>query len=319
MKVRQLIGAALTFVPGVRRQFKGTGGTNSARYCYAVWMRHMAKAHEAGVWKMPARVAELGPGDSLGIGFCALLSGAEEYWALDVVEHANTATNLDLFEQLVALFQEKASIPDQREFPEVKPPLKDYAFPAHILTERHLRAALDSAHVAQLKGAIQRIGSKGNRIRYVVPWQESTVIEPQSIDYIFSQAVLEHVADLEHTYRAMNLWLKPTGFMSHQIDFRCHGTADEWNGHWAYSDLVWHVLSRARPYLLNRQPHSVHGTMLQKAGFRVVLEHRFETPSRLSQRSLATRFRQISDQDLTTSGAFVVAVPAQSAQGALAP
>lgn len=317
MKVRHLIGAAATFVPGIRRQFKGTGGTNSARYCYAVWMRHMAKAHEAGVWRMPARVAELGPGDSLGIGFCALLSGAEEYWALDVVEHANTATNLDLFEQLVALFQEKASIPDEREFPEVKPPLKDYAFPAHLLTEHHLRAALDGARVEQLRGAIQRIGLKGNRIRYVVPWQDPSVIEPHSIDYIYSQAVMEHVADLDQAYRAISLWLKPTGFMSHQIDFRCHGTADEWNGHWAYSDLVWHLLSRARPYLLNRQPYSFHLAILEKAGFRIFLDRRFETPSRLAQDSLAKRFRHMSNQDLTTSGAFVIAVPADSAQGAL--
>ncbi|RJP62040.1 MAG: hypothetical protein C4541_00460 [Candidatus Auribacter fodinae] len=56
---------------------------------------------------------------------------------------------------------------------------------------------------------------------------------------IFSQAVLEHIDNLPEAYESMRLWLKPDGFMSHQIDFKCHGTAEEWNRHWAYSQSEW--------------------------------------------------------------------------------
>ena len=60
-------------------------------------------------------VAELGPGDSLGIGFSALISGADKYFAFDVVEHANASRNFEIFDELVSLFKNKEDIPDDKE------------------------------------------------------------------------------------------------------------------------------------------------------------------------------------------------------------
>ena len=101
----------------------GTGGTNSARYCYAVWLRHRILARNAGAPARARVVAELGPGDSLGIGLCALLSGAERYVGLDVVRHARQAVNAQVFEDLLGLFARKADVPSQEEFPAVRPPV----------------------------------------------------------------------------------------------------------------------------------------------------------------------------------------------------
>lgn len=63
-----------TFVPGAVRLFhRGTGGTCSARYCYAVWLRHLVLAAEHGLLdRPPRRVVEIGPGDSLGTGIAAI-------------------------------------------------------------------------------------------------------------------------------------------------------------------------------------------------------------------------------------------------------
>src|SRR3954470_22636372 len=92
-----------SFVPGVRRfMVRGTGGTCSARYCYTVWMRHLIKADAASIPTVNSCVAELGPGDSLGSGFAALLSGADRYVALDAKSHANPEQNLAIFEELVS-------------------------------------------------------------------------------------------------------------------------------------------------------------------------------------------------------------------------
>ncbi len=66
---------------------------------------------------------------------------------------------------------------------------------------------------------------------YFAPWNDPSVIQGHSIDLIYSQAVLEHVTDMTGVYEAMHRWLKPDGVMSHQIDYRCHGKADTWNGH----------------------------------------------------------------------------------------
>src|SRR2546426_11217743 len=84
LSVIALLKGAATFLPGVNRMAcRGSGGTVSARYCYSVWLRHLLHAHNSGLWKGVARIAELGPGDSFGIGLAAMLSGVDEYFALD--------------------------------------------------------------------------------------------------------------------------------------------------------------------------------------------------------------------------------------------
>jgi len=45
----------------------------SARYYYSVWLQHLVHAHLNGVREVPRVVAELGPGNSLGISSIGLL------------------------------------------------------------------------------------------------------------------------------------------------------------------------------------------------------------------------------------------------------
>jgi hypothetical protein len=54
---------------------------------------------------MPESVAEFGPGDSLGVGLAALLSGSNRYSALDVHRDGSTERTLRIFDELVALFR----------------------------------------------------------------------------------------------------------------------------------------------------------------------------------------------------------------------
>ena len=212
----------------------------------------------------PKVVAELGPGDSLGIGLAALVSGAEKYFAFDVVECANLERNLKILDELVTLFKNKEDIPGEQEFPGVKPCLETYDFPQQILTNHQLSQALEDARIDRIRNSIISHNREDSIIIYKAPWFYSSIREKESIDLIYSQAVLEHVDDLRNTYRAMRLWLKPKGFISHQIDFRCHGMDDKWNGHWTYSDFMWKVIRGNRPYLLNREPHSTHIKILKK-------------------------------------------------------
>ncbi len=98
MRTRAVLKGLLTFLPGATRLFpKGkTGGTDSALYCYEVWMKHLTMLHAHGMERMPRVLAELGPGDSLGIGLAALLSGVERYFALDAVRYSDTKKNLPI-------------------------------------------------------------------------------------------------------------------------------------------------------------------------------------------------------------------------------
>ena len=306
MRIKPILYGLATYLPGmVNIRRLEAGGAYSARYCYSVWLRHLVFAQKNGLNHNPKIVAELGPGDSLGIGLAALVSGSERYFAFDVVEFANLEVNLEVFDELVTLFSEKSPIPGDDEFPRVKPRLDSYEFPAHILGDARLQSSLEQSRLERIKSSVVDPQSSDSMIQYKVPWFNSDVLEPECVDLIFSQAVLEHVDELEETYKAMFKWLKPDGYMSHVIDFKCHGMSNEWNGHWACSDLVWNWIRGRRPYLLNRAPHSEHIEILERLGFTIISDERSLTESNLSRDRLAPRFRNLTDEDIVTSGAFV--------------
>lgn len=81
--IEQLIKGLLTYVPGAYKIFshKNTGGSDSARYCYYVWLRHLVMLYENRLSTDPKIIAELGPGDSLGLGLCAT-GDCTHWWAV---------------------------------------------------------------------------------------------------------------------------------------------------------------------------------------------------------------------------------------------
>jgi SAM-dependent methyltransferase len=274
-------------------------------------MRHLVMAAQSGFSMPPHVVAELGPGDSLGTGLAALLSGARRYYAFDVVPYARTETNVGIFDELVELFRRRTAIPDDGVFPRVEPRLISYGFPHHILTAGLLDQALAESRLAAIRRAIidsQTSAADGEiQIRYFCPWNDASLLQPESVDMIFSQAVLEHVDDPGQTYKALHLWLKPGGLLSQVIDYKSHGTADKWNGHWQYSDWVWRVVRGKQTYLINRQPHSVHLRMMQDAGFDVRYDCPTACSSTIPRERLAKPFRNMPDSDLGICSAFVQA------------
>jgi len=296
-----------SFVPGVRRfMVRGTGGTCSARYCYTVWLRHLVKADAAGIPTVQSCVAELGPGDSLGVGLAALLSGATGYVALDAKPHANPQQNLTVFEELVELFRRREPIPDDVEFPLVRPRLQDYRFPSHILSDDRLSSALCASRIEAIRAAILGAQTSGIRLDYRAPWTDPSVVVSGSVDFLFSQAVLEHVEDLERTYKAMRAWVKPSGFLSHSIDFTSHDTTRSWNGHWTLNDPAWKIVRGTRPYFINRGPLSRHLALLSKYGFALLHVDKQQASVDPAFRP-ARRFRGMDRLDVSTRGAFVQA------------
>jgi len=297
-----------TYIPVLNRlSGRHTGGTVSARYCYSVWLRHLTLAHSHGLQAPPMVVAELGPGDSLGTGLAALLCGAERLYAFDVVAYADLRRNLAILDELVGLFLAREPIPGDREFPDVNPKLISYQFPQDLLPESRLMSTLETARVEAIRCALQNRGATDDRIeiKYFVPWTSAQLIEPGTVDLVYSQAVLEHVTNLDETYDALWRWLKPGGLMSHQIDFRSHGLAREWNGHWGHSDRVWRVIKGRKPYLLNRQAHAAHLAKLQEHGFTMVFDQPVASEGGIPRARLTSRFRHYTDDDLRTSGALL--------------
>ena len=109
-----MLGGLKSFFPVLHSGYKGAVGHTTGAYCYSVWMRHLSIITKAVPSFAPRVVVELGPGDSLGLGCATLLSGAEQYIALDVVAHANTEHDVKVLDELVGLFEHHAPIPDGR-------------------------------------------------------------------------------------------------------------------------------------------------------------------------------------------------------------
>jgi hypothetical protein len=305
-----LLRSVESYVPGMYRRLSAgrTDGTNSAEYCYTVWLRHLIYANKYSQLKIPHRVAEIGPGDSLGIGLAALISGANEYYAFDVVESINVKRNLKIFDELTKLFETRHKIPDGTNFPRVRPVLDSYDFPHDILTETHLKDALNPRRLDQIKDAIINVNNpKCNiKIYYSPEWYEKTIKE-QTIDMILSQAVMEHIDELENSYKAMYKWLVFGGVMSHDIDFKCHGFATKWNGHLTYSDITWKLIRGKLPYLINREPHSKHLELMKNNGFKILVDKCMLTPAGVTRESLAPRFKNVTDDDLRISESYILA------------
>src|SRR5438128_1658269 len=99
LSAKTIVIGLVTNIPGLRGiDGRTTGGTHSARYCYAVWMRHLVLLSESGQLKPISTLLELGPGDSIGTGIAALLSGVDRYIGIDVNRYATIERNLEVLD-----------------------------------------------------------------------------------------------------------------------------------------------------------------------------------------------------------------------------
>jgi len=303
-----IIKGAATYIPCLYDAERGeTGGSQSARYCYAVWMRHLLASATCGL-SLPIRsVAELGPGDSLGIGIAALLSGAEKLQAFDVVRYASNDRNVTVLHELVQMFRARAPVPSSEEFPAVFPRVPHTVFPARLWSRGVLDELLSDERIAAIERALRGNAGGPIEVSYIVPWNVSSDRARATVDLVFSQAVLEHVDELPGAYAALGAWIAPGAYTSNVIDFRSHHITPGWDGHLQYSPSVWRVVRGRRPYLLNRRAPSEHLAQLRLNGFEVLqVEREYRQPT-VATRSLAAEFAGWSDDDRRTSTMHVIA------------
>jgi len=248
-----------------------------------------------------AQIGELGPGDSVGIGLAALLSGASRYVGLDIVPFSMRSDIEVVYEELVELYSRRASIPDHNEFPGVRPRLASYKHPEHIVQWSGFEQRVDRIRT-EIKSGL----NAGGVVTYKVPWTSPADIDSGSLDLVFSQAVLEHVDSLKETYEAMFCWLKPGGYGSHVVDFSAHHLSPHWNGHWAYSESEWRLVRGQREFLLNRCPLSVHVRCAEQVGFDIIRLEKTYNENGLPPVVLAQQFQTMNNEDLRIQGAVMI-------------
>lgn len=265
----------------------GTGG--SPEYSLRVWSRHLQKLKKNNKYILPPIVAELGPGSSLGAGICAILSGSERYYAFDVQNYLSKEKLLEDFDEILNLFLKRNE--------------NSLFFPKNILTDDLLFNSLNANRISDIRNDLLINGVNGKYIKYFAPWNDSNNIEFNSVDFIFSQCVLEHVDNLEKCYEFMYMWMKKGAFSSHLIDFQCHSFTRKWNGHWMFSEKEWQFIKGTNDWAINRLPSSKHLEYINKSNFLIIEFNRRKTliESGISRDMLDKDFSYLDNDDLVTT------------------
>lgn len=299
-----LVKGALSYVIPQFRNPHVEMGTANADFAYSQFLRFVILTAETCAWEsFPQVVAEIGPGSSFAFGICALLAGAERYYALDVIEQTSSARNLAALDELVALFKARAPVPNEGWNARIYPFVPRTDFPAELIP--NLDERLSDGRIAQIRSALAGTGS-GDMIRSYAPWTAHEGKVDRRPDWIVSNSVMEHVDALDHAYLAFRRWSRPGTIMSHLIDYSAHGIAPEWNGHWAASDLEWTITRGRRHYLINRIPHSEHLKLHAASGFTLLAEEKLRRVDGLIRENFSAPFSAMSQEDARTHLAFLI-------------
>ncbi|MHB2153607.1 class I SAM-dependent methyltransferase [Calditrichota bacterium GD2] len=297
------------FLPNKILKKSGSGGTFRADYCYSVWLRHLVMLHKSKLIRHVdeiKNIAEIGPGDSLGIGISAIFCGINNYYAFDVIKHANSKENIKIAQEIKNLYLKGQDIPYQNGFENTNPKLEDYSFPTSILPDYITDQSYLDKRLKQISKALFNKQSE-IKIEYVVPWNKLDIEPDIKLDLIYSQAVMEHILDIDYAYHKMYEWLRVGGIISHQIDFKSHEMTKEWNGHWFINDTVWKFLMHGRKYPINRFPLSVHLTSIKNTGFTIKKILPVINKTSLDRRKSLKENIEYIEEDFLTSSALIIA------------
>jgi SAM-dependent methyltransferase len=285
-------------IPGIRKSPKG-GQAPSAPYSYDIWMKHLWHLWENGLRKMPETVVELGPGQSLGVGLAALLSGANAYYGLDSVPICNLNASENLLDKMMLLFLGRAG-QQIKGWPAYGP-----EFPHHILSPSQLDTTLSPERIEDIASALKSVSLP--TMRYIAPWEYRS-IESASADLVLSHSVMQYFDDLRTAYTGMYKWLKPGGMISHQVEFSGMQFAEnEWNSHWSHGEPMWRMIVGKRPGTINRLPFSAHVSTMESAGFEIVCSMIAKDQAGIPREALASQWVGLSDSDLHGRAGFVQA------------
>lgn len=242
------------------------GAMDISAYAIRVFHSHVEKADLVGQLHGKT-VLELGPGDSIASAIIATAHGAQ------------------------------AILVDAGSF--VSTGIAPYLELEHILTELGLSPP-DLSGCRNIKDILNRCGAQ-----YLTEGLASLrEIDVESVDLIFSQAVLEHVRrrDFLETMHECRRILRRGGICSHQVDLRDHlgGALNNLR----FSEQVWESDFFAKSgFYTNRIQCNQMLELFNKAGFAVnVSEMRKWDTLPTPRKGLAEKFRGGSTEELLISG-----------------
>lgn len=250
------------------------GYMNDPSYAVRIFQEHFKRVQLSKVEQFT--VLELGPGDSVLSALVARAHGASKCYLVDSGEYANR--DIDIYRTAVEVLQGMGlsieKVPVDTDFDSM---LEYYRGNYLVEGLRSLRSIPDN-----------------------------------SVDFIWSQAVLEHVRlhDFDETMHELKRILGKDGVMSHRIDLKDH-LATSLNN-LRFSKRIWESDFMAKSgFYTNRIRAADMTQRFKKAGFgvNIVKIDRWESVP-VSRKKLASEFSSLSDDELRISGFDVILTPA---------
>lgn len=262
---KALVKGLLTFIPGAtsiidKKKAKSRHSCSQAEFCYVLWLSILRKFEENGIQPKLDAVGEIGTGGSLGVGICALLTGSQKFYALELGQSFDKNLNLKILNDLVILFRNNSRISDK--FSQLNIKVNNLDFPKHLVRPGFLNSDL----ISEIKSEIESGFITEKRISIVKNWESQMSI---NLDFILSRAVMEHVTNPDAVYNAAANCLRLGSFMFHDIEFHSHGLTKKNDGHYNIHPLLWKIIVGKRSFLLNSWKLSDHEKAIKQNGFEI--------------------------------------------------
>jgi len=278
-------GVQLLFPPATLAHRFGRG---DAEYALKVYRHHRSQLDRAG-FKGATTFLEVGPGRNVGT---ALL-----WWSWAAAEGRHGA-------RVLLWDVHRNALPDAPGFwSDLAGQLLERVASATELSEivgdRH-RAVLAEVGVARRQPDIEYL---------VCPIEQfETALGGRVFDLVLSHAALEHVWCIDRLWGILGRATAPDGWHSHRIDLADHGRrSDNYLEMLEWSSVGWWLTMRFVPGAINRWRAAEHEASLVAQGVcirAVGRERRAKLPAPRCR--LARRFRELSEEELTTTAIDLV-------------
>ncbi len=263
--LKALMKGSITFIPGVvpyiTAHSPNSHSGSSAQFCYSFWLTILSYFREKNIPLCLDSVGEIGTGGSMGMGICALLTGAAKYYAFDIEEHYEYDFQNRLLDEIVNLFMIKKSIPSK--IPKTNISINKSIPIEELIGNRYL----DTKFIAEIREALNNKDSSSKLIRRLCTFEERT---SYNIDFLFSRAVMEHVNDPKLLYHSIPYHLKMGAFILHDIEFHSHDITSYPKRIDQISPKLWRIIYGKRKYFLNRWNLEMHVNAIEKEGFKLL-------------------------------------------------
>lgn len=256
----------ITYIPGIslllkKMKAQSSHSASNAEFCYSLWLSLLVYLKENGIKLNLKRIGEIGTGGSLGVGICALLTGSEEYYALEIEDNFDKENNLKLLNEIVSMLKKKTPISDN--FKQMNIKIENHEFPEDIIKPFFSENNL----VSEIKDDLMTGCINSKRIKIIKKWENEDSLK---LDFILSRAVMEHVRNPDIVYESIAFHLKEKSFMFHDIEFHSHGITNLSNGHFIISNILWKIIYGKRDYFLNRWDLKKHLSSIIENNFAVI-------------------------------------------------